>query len=111
MRGSGSHDVVLKDCLVANEDFFDVGPWGTYNEDFLAGNFVGTLGLVAVFLGIAEAARDITLKILQGRRPAENRRAAIERSAVQHAVAETEIDLTASRAMLERTGTMMDTFF
>jgi alkylation response protein AidB-like acyl-CoA dehydrogenase len=111
MRGSGSHDVVLKDCLVADVDFFDVGPWGTYNEDFLAGNFVGTLGLVAVFLGIAEAARDIILQVLQGRRSTANRKAAIERSAIHHTVAEIEIDLAASRAMLERTGTMMYTFF
>jgi alkylation response protein AidB-like acyl-CoA dehydrogenase len=111
MRGSGSHDVVLEDCPVANTDFFDVGPWGAYNEDFLAGNFAGTLGLVAVFLGIAEAARDITLKILQGRRATASRKAAIDRSAIHHIVAEIEIDLSASRAMVERTGTMMDAFF
>jgi alkylation response protein AidB-like acyl-CoA dehydrogenase len=111
MRGSGSHDVVLKDCLVADADFFEVGAWGTYNEDFLTGSFVATLGLAAVFLGIAEAARDIILQVLQGRRSTENRKAAIERSAIHHTVAEIEIDLTASRAMLERTGTMMDAFF
>jgi alkylation response protein AidB-like acyl-CoA dehydrogenase len=67
--------------------------------------------LVAVFLGIAEAARNLFLGVLKSRRPTENRKAAIDRSAVHHAVAENEIDLTAARAMLERTGTMMDAFF
>jgi alkylation response protein AidB-like acyl-CoA dehydrogenase len=111
MRGSGSHEVVLKDCFVAESDFFDVGVWGDYNEDFLAGNFAGTLGLVAVFLGIAEAARSIILQVLQSRRSTADRKAAIDRPAIHHAIAEIEIDLAASRAMLERTGTLMDAFF
>ena len=110
MRGSGSHDVMLKDCFVSEVDFADSGPWGDYDEGNLAGNFVGTLGLVAVFLGISEAARDIILESLRRHRPL-GRRPAIERSAIQHTVGEMEIDLAASRAMLERTAQEMDAFF
>jgi alkylation response protein AidB-like acyl-CoA dehydrogenase len=107
MRASGSHDVVFANCLVPAADFVDTGPWGEYTERYLAGNAVGTLGLVAVFLGIAEAAREHVLASLQaghGRRLAERR-------SVQHAVAEIEIRVATSRAMVARTGTTLDSFF
>ena len=107
MRASGSHDVVFANCLVPAADFVDTGPWGEYTERYLAGNAVGTLGLVAVFLGIAEAAREhilASLKTGPGRRLAERR-------SVQHAVAEIEIRVATSRAMVVRTGTTLDTFF
>jgi alkylation response protein AidB-like acyl-CoA dehydrogenase len=107
MRASGSHDVVFANCLVPAADFIDTGPWGEYTERYLAGNVVGTLGLVAVFLGIAEAAREhvlASLKTGHGRRLAERR-------SVQHAVAEIEIRLATSRAMVARTGTTLDSFF
>lgn len=111
MRGSGSHEVMLKNCFVSEADFADSGPWGHYAEGNLAGNFVGTLGLVSVFLGIAETARDAILESLRRHRPLGDRGPAIERSAIQHTVGEMEIDLAASRAMLERTAQEMDAFF
>jgi L-evernosamine nitrososynthase len=107
MRASGSHDVVFTNCLVSAADFIDTGPWGQYTERYLAGNAVGTLGLVAVFLGIAEAAREHVLTMLK---TAHGSRLA-ERRAVQHAVAEMEIRLATSRAMVARTGATLDSFF
>lgn len=107
MRASGSHDVVFTNCFVSAADFIDTGPWGEYTERYLAGNAVGTLGLVAVFLGIAEASREHVLATLRtgpGSRLAERR-------SVQHAVAEMEIRLATSRAMVARTGTTLDAFF
>jgi alkylation response protein AidB-like acyl-CoA dehydrogenase len=106
MRASGSHDVVFANCLVPAADFVDTGPWGEYTERYLAGNAVGTLGLVAVFLGIAEAAREHVLASLKtpGRRLAERR-------SVQHAVAEIEIRVATSRAMVARTAMTLDSFF
>jgi alkylation response protein AidB-like acyl-CoA dehydrogenase len=106
MRGSGSHDVVFTNCVVPAADFIDTGPWGEYTERYLAGNAVGTLGLVAVFLGIAEAAREHTLTMLKTDR---GRRLAARRS-VQYAVAEIEIKLATSRALVARAGTTLDTF-
>jgi len=111
MRGSGSHDVVFTNSFVPEGDFVDTGRWGEYNERYLAGNAVGTLGLVAVFLGIAEAARECAVSLIRGRRRGEQSRAMAERFAIQHSVAEIEIDLAASRAMVDRTGNAMDAFF
>jgi alkylation response protein AidB-like acyl-CoA dehydrogenase len=107
MRASGSHDVVFANCLVPAADFVDTGPWGEYTERYLAGNAVGTLGLVAVFLGIAEAAREHVLASLK----AGHGRQLAERRSVQHAVAEIEIRVATSRAMVARTGTTLDSFF
>ena len=107
MRASGSHDVVFTNCFIPAADLVDTGPWGEYTERYLAGNVVGTLGLVAVFLGIAEAARELvlaTLKTGRGGRLGERR-------SVQHAVAEMEIGLAISRSMIARTGVTLDTFF
>lgn len=111
MRASGSHQVELEDCFVADAAFIDRGLWGAYDEDYLAGNYVGTLGLVSVFLGIAEAASDTALQLLHSRRASGHRRPAIERAGVQHIVSEIEIDLAASRAMMERTAAAMDSSF
>ena len=68
---------------------------------------MGTLGLVAVFLGIAEAAREHVLASLK----AGHGRQLAERRSVQHAVAEIEIRVATSRAMVARTGTTLDSFF
>jgi alkylation response protein AidB-like acyl-CoA dehydrogenase len=107
MRASGSHDVVFTNCFIPAADLMDAGPWGEYTERYLAGNVVGTLGLVAVFLGIAEAAREHVLAMV---RTARGGRLA-ERRSVQDAVAEIEIGLAVARAMLARTGVILDTFF
>jgi alkylation response protein AidB-like acyl-CoA dehydrogenase len=107
MRASGSHDVVFTNCSIPAADLVDTGPWGEYTERYLAGNVVGTLGLVAVFLGIAEAAREQVLAMLKTGRGGR----LAERRSVQHAVAEIEIGLAMSRAMVARTGVTLDTFF
>jgi alkylation response protein AidB-like acyl-CoA dehydrogenase len=107
MRASGSHDVVFTNCSLAASDLVDTGPWGEYTERYLAGNVVGTLGLVSVFLGVAEAARDHIVAMLKTER---DRRVA-ERRSTQHAIAEIEIDLAASRAMICRTGAALDSLF
>lgn len=107
MRASGSHDVVFTHCFVPDGDLVDAGPWGRFTERYLAGNSVGTLGLVAVFLGIAEAARETTLASLKSGRGGR----LADRRATQHTVAEIEIDLAISRAMMSRTGAALDVLF
>lgn len=64
MRGSGSHDVLFRDCFVPDADVVDSGPWGRWGEPLTAGNLIITLGLVAAFLGIAEAARDVIVQLV-----------------------------------------------
>jgi alkylation response protein AidB-like acyl-CoA dehydrogenase len=69
------------------------------------------MGLVAAFLGIAEAARDLAVTTVTMRRRGRNSQSVAERPAIQHLIAEIEIDLAAARAILARTATMADTFF
>src|SRR5262249_50742721 len=110
MRGSGSHDVVLKDCFVPDGEPVDTGRWGEWSEGFLVSNTIITMGLVGAFLGIAERARELILEMLGSRRKGPATRALVERHAIQHTVAEIEIDLAASRAMLARTAMAADRF-
>lgn len=110
MRASGSHDVVFTDCFVPADAFLlPPGPWGVLNAPFLSRNAVITMGLVGVFLGIAEAGRDLIVEMLTTRQ--RGGRAAAERHGIQHAIAEIEIDLAASRAMLDRTALNADRYF
>jgi alkylation response protein AidB-like acyl-CoA dehydrogenase len=107
MRASGSNDVVFKDCFVPEGSVSELGPWGRWSEPYLTGNIVITLGLVAVFLGIAESARDLVIAAATS----ESGRRAADRYSIRHLAAQLEIDLAASRAMLARTGLACDHFF
>jgi alkylation response protein AidB-like acyl-CoA dehydrogenase len=111
MRASGSHDVVLTDCLVPDNALVALGPWGEWTEVFLGGNLSGTMGLVGAFLGIAEAARAAILALVTTRRKGPSGRTLAERYPIQHTIAEIEIDLAASRAMLSRAAVLADTLF
>jgi alkylation response protein AidB-like acyl-CoA dehydrogenase len=111
MRASGSHDVVLTDCLVLDDALITIGPWGEWTEVFLGGNLSGTMGLVGAFLGIAEAARTAIVALVTTQRKGPSGRMLAERYPVQHTIAEIEIDLAASRAMLGRTATLADALF
>ena len=68
MRTSGSHDVVLTDCLVPDDALIALDPWGEWTEVFLGGNLTITMGLVGAFLGIAEAARAAIVELVTTRR-------------------------------------------
>jgi alkylation response protein AidB-like acyl-CoA dehydrogenase len=111
MRASGSHDIVFQDCFVPETALREDGPWGEWTERFLSGQMAFNMGLVAAFLGIAEAARDLGVQTVTRRRRGPNSRSAAEGPAIQHLIAEIEIDLAAARAMLARTATMADAFF
>jgi alkylation response protein AidB-like acyl-CoA dehydrogenase len=111
MRASGSHDVVLKDCFVPAEAMIDQGPWGEWSSPMLAVGIPITMGLVGAFLGIAEAARDQIVDLVKTRRKGSSGRTLAERPAIQHTIAEIEIDLAASRAMLARTALITDDFY
>jgi alkylation response protein AidB-like acyl-CoA dehydrogenase len=109
MRASGSHDIVFTDCFVPDTAVTDVGPWGEWNDRFLVGHIVLALGLTGVFLGIAETARRLIIDYVKAQRRGVNGRVLAERYAIQHIIAEIEIDLAACRAMLERTTSLADT--
>jgi alkylation response protein AidB-like acyl-CoA dehydrogenase len=109
MRGSGSHDVVLTDVFVPADEVVLLGAHGEYSEFFLVSAALSNLGLVACFLGIAEAARDEAIRWVSSRRTSRGRVLA-ESPAIQHTMAEIEIDLAACRAMLARTAQTADAF-
>ncbi len=103
MRASGSHDVVFKDCRIPEASLVARGEWGTLTGQALETGVFGTIGLVAAFLGIAEAAQDHIIELVTTRHKAE-------RASVQQAIAENEIDLAACRAMIARTGVALDAY-
>ena len=56
MRASGSHSVLFQNCRVPEPPVNPLAPYGGWHEPFIAVFMPGNFGLVAVFLGIAEAA-------------------------------------------------------
>ena len=108
MRASGSHDIVLTNCFVADQALVPVGAWGEWLDRFMISHIGLVLGLTGVFLGIAEAARQIALDTVTTQRKGQSGRLQAERYSIQHTMAEIEIDLAACRAMLGRTGMAVD---
>jgi alkylation response protein AidB-like acyl-CoA dehydrogenase len=111
MRASGSHDVRLVDCFVPDAAMADRGVWGEWSNPLLAVATGITMGLVGAFLGIAEAARNHIVELVKTRRKGPSGRTLGERHAIQHIIAEIEIDLAAARAMLGRTAVLADAFY
>ena len=111
MRASGSHDVTFTNCFVPDTALLDLGVWGEWSEPYLTGNLLLAMGLAGVFLGIAEAAHDLTVAAVKTRRKGPSGRTLAERYSIQHLIAEIEIDLAASRAILGRTAMAEDAFF
>jgi alkylation response protein AidB-like acyl-CoA dehydrogenase len=111
MRGSGSHDVTLTNCFLPESALLDLGVWGEWSEPYLTGNLIIATGLTGVFLGIAEAARDLTVETVKTRRKGPSGRTLGERYPFQHLLAEIEIDLAAARAILGRTAQTADQLF
>jgi alkylation response protein AidB-like acyl-CoA dehydrogenase len=110
MRASGSHSVSISDCFVPESALVVAGPWGVWNEGILVSTGVINLALVAAFLGIAEQAHDNAMTSTKGRRRGSDQTALADSPAIQHGVAEMEIDLAAARAMLERSARSADDY-
>ncbi len=104
MRASGSHDVAFTDYFVGDEEFDDIGEFGKFNPPFLAVASGTSLGLCSPFLGIAESAHQIAVAAIQERGGAKN-------PMNQVSVAENEIDLAATRAVLGRAAQAFDDFY
>ena len=111
MRATASNDIDFHDCRIAEDGITELGLWGEWSRLWLVGIISNHLGLVAAFLGIAEAARDHAIELVSGRRKAPSNRLLAERAGVQQLVAENEIDLAACRALLGRTAQLADTIF
>jgi alkylation response protein AidB-like acyl-CoA dehydrogenase len=61
MRASGSNDIVMDKCVVADEDIFFRGPVGEHDDAMLAGQTVSSITMLGIYVGVAQAARDIAV--------------------------------------------------
>ena len=104
MRGSGSGDVVFEDCFIPDASLVQGREWGVQSDETTEGFLAGNSTLVFAFLGIAEAAQEHIIELVSTRHTAE-------RHAIQRLVAENEIDIAASRAMITRTTQALDAYF
>jgi len=95
MRSTGSHEVVFEDVFVPH----DARLPGSANPPGRATSGWNLLGS-AVYLGIAEAARDFTVRYARERRPTAVGGPIAEIPSVQHRVARMEILLFQARAAL-----------
>ena len=111
MRASGSHTIEFADCFVPESDLAIAGPWGVWNGPILVSTGVINLGLMAVFLGIAEAARDLIVKSIKSGRTGSDGQRLADAPSMQRTIAEIEIEIAASRAVLGRTALFADGFF
>jgi alkylation response protein AidB-like acyl-CoA dehydrogenase len=106
MRASGSDDIVFEDCFVPDDAVVIGQKWGTFGPA-VAGGMIGGIALMAVFLGIAEAAYGHAIEAAMTRK---RRRETPMREipAVQLAVAEMDIQLSTARASVDRVSRLFD---
>ncbi len=110
MRASGSHDIVLEGLRVPRASVVPGRTWGVLDagaaDTYVSLNF----SLACCFLGIAEAAREIAVERATRKKGPKGKTLG-ERIPIQQLIAEIEIDLATSRALLDRTAHMADTHF
>jgi alkylation response protein AidB-like acyl-CoA dehydrogenase len=92
---------VFDGCFLPSVVIDTSGRWGEMTPAYMLATFSGVVGLVAGFLGIAEAARRLALRQVTARGRGD-------RPAVRHLVAEMEVDLASARATLERAAANAD---
>lgn len=93
MRASASSEVVFDDCPVPEADLFLRGPVGEVNHAAMAGQTVSSIGLLGVYAGIAQSARDLAVAGVR-------RRGGVPAAAVRTLVAEMDVKLYSLRTAL-----------
>ncbi|HEY8173220.1 MAG TPA: acyl-CoA dehydrogenase family protein [Dehalococcoidia bacterium] len=111
MRASGSHDIVFENVQLPAASVTPTSGWGLLEAGFIDQAASVNFALVACFLGIAEAARDIAIEMVTTRRKGPKKKLLAERIPIQQIIAEIEIDLAAGRAIVDRAGRMAETYF
>jgi alkylation response protein AidB-like acyl-CoA dehydrogenase len=90
MRGTGSHDVALDSVFVPDSAVFAARPQGKWHPLMYAAMFFGPPLVYSVYLGIAEAARDLSLELV---------RTGVGRQELPYLVGEMENELATARVM------------
>ena len=101
MRASGSGEVAFENCRLPARMVTGAGPLGVLPMELFPLVMAGALVLAGAFLGIAEQACGLALDVI-------SRRSDAARPVVRALVAENEIDLATSRAILSRTARRLD---
>jgi indole-3-acetate monooxygenase len=103
LRGTGSHDVAVRDVFVPEEFSVSLAadrPWAEGTLYRFPPFGLLALGIAAVALGIARAAIDSLVELAGAKRPTGSGRLLAERPATQEAVAKAEGALRAARTFL-----------
>lgn len=98
MRGTGSNDLILDDVRVGPDAYMDEQiPMRPDAQSLLAG---WTLAISAVYLGIAQAARDEAVRYARQRQPNSLKQPIASLPHIQEKVAKMDLALLQSRAVL-----------
>ena len=103
MRATGSHDVVFTDVFVPDELRLP-SPKGLPASQVNGWNLLGS----AVYLGIAQAARDFAVQFARDRVPAGLGKPIAELQTVQHRIAQIDLLLLQARSVLYSTAETWD---
>lgn len=103
MRATGSHDVVFENVFVPDEYRLPQSP-GLPASQVSGWTLLGS----AVYLGIAQAARDFAVQFAKDRVPAGLGKPIAELQSVQHRVAQIDLLLLQSRSVLYGTAELWD---
>ncbi len=106
LRGTGSHDLEVKDVVVPSARAFSLFTTAARKTGPIHDlPFFGVLaaGVASVSLGIARAAIDSFVELAKNKTPMGSKRGIAHRELVQHAVASAEAKVRASRAFLRET--------
>lgn len=108
MRASGSQSYVLEGCRLPDGAVQVAGEWGRWNPGLLMGRTLGNITLVAVFLGIAERARELAVEVAHSQSKPKFGGAISGAAGVQHLLGAIDIDLAAARSVLDVTTARLD---
>ena len=109
MRASGSGDVVYKDVKLPAGNVIRSGqPLGVGVNVGGADPGSAQIGLLAAFIGIAEAAYESAIAIVKSRKKGPSDKFMAERPWMQHLIGEMDIELTTCRALLSYHGRAID---
>jgi alkylation response protein AidB-like acyl-CoA dehydrogenase len=110
LRAAGSQDIVFEQVFLDDDQVLPPLPWGEEHEFSLVGGVTGVIGMVASLLGIAERAHELALQTAWTRTTPPDDTPMARRAGVQRSIAESEIDLATSRAVLDRAGQLVDRY-
>jgi alkylation response protein AidB-like acyl-CoA dehydrogenase len=101
MRASGSHDVVFEDVLIPAEHAADIRPPKEWQHRDPIQAIWSTVGIAALYNGIARGARDWLVGYLHQRKPANLGASLATLPRFQEAVGRIEALLTTNRLLIE----------